>query len=132
MMVCAYELASGRITTANLGTKGRVAYNDQTEGTFIESDIDLLRDYISSGSLMAKTAPAFSFDKADIDADGIDTATISGIPPHTLVTWPDGEVTEINDGVLEFAVDLAGTYTFTIDSVAHLIKEVSIEALATA
>lgn len=79
-----------------------------------------------------KTAPSFSFNVSSIDADGIDTATITGIPSHTLVTWPDGETTEINDGVLEFAVDLAGTYTFTIDSVAHLIQEVSIEALATA
>lgn len=81
-------------------------------------------------SLAVKTGGIFVFDVPSIAANGTDTATISNIPAHTLVTWPDGEVTEINDGLLEFAVDLAGTYTFIIDAVQYTKQEVAIEALA--
>ena len=87
---------------------------------------------IETKEVLIKTPATFSFDQPTFVADGIDTATISGVPAYTLVTWPDGEVTEINDGLLEFTVDLAGIYTFTIDSVQHLKQEVTIEALATA
>lgn len=83
-----------------------------------------------SGNIHPKTATTFAFDKETISADGVDTAAISGLPAHTLVTWPDGEVTEINDGLLEFAVDLAGSYAFIIDAVQYTKQEVTIEALA--
>ena len=132
MMICAYNTLSGRITTVNYGTKGRIAFDDQSESTFVDDNIDPVAHFVSGNSLSDKATPSFAFDVVTIDADGIDTATISGIPAYTLVTWPDGETAEISDGVLEFAVDLAGTYTFTIDSVQHLKQEVTIEALATA
>ena len=128
---------SGRIHTLHTSTKAKVITASSGSSVLqVDRDIDFDSDYVDvngeADELAVKAAGALAFDVATIDADLVDTATISGIPAHTLVTWPDGEVTEINDGVLEFAVDLAGTYTFTIDSVAHLIQEVSIEALATA
>lgn len=132
MMICAYDLSTGRITTANYGTKNRVSYNRSTEGKLVGAYIDPSLHYIHNWNVIPKTARSFSFDKANIEADGDDTTAISGLPGGTLVTWPDGEITEINDGVLEFAVDLVGTHTFIIDAVAHLKQEVSIEAIATA
>ena len=67
--------------------------------------------------------------KTSILADGLDEWIVSSLPVGSVVTWPDGEVTTINDGTLEFTVDLAGTYTFKFDPFPYLEEEVSVEAI---
>lgn len=134
-MIYAEYFDSGRIHTVYSSTHSKsITPASGSSVLKVDRDIDLDADYIDvSGGfdvLSVKASPSFSFDLPSIQADGIDTATISGLPAHTLVTWPDGEVTEINDGLLEFAVDLAGSYAFIIDAVQYTKQEVTIEALA--
>lgn len=130
-MVGVYQLDSRRITSRYWGTKGGTAFDETLEGVLVAGFISFDRHYADSNGVLAeKTQPAFGFDKSSLLADGVDTATISGVPPYTIVTWPDGEVTEVNDGLIEFSVDLVGGYTFIIDSVQHTKQEITIEALA--
>lgn len=81
--------------------------------------------------LSAKTGLPLSLGKAQITADGDDTATITGVPLDVDVIWPDGMVTS-GDDTVEFAVDLPGTYAFRFRGVKYLDKEVTIEAVAAA
>ncbi len=67
--------------------------------------------------------------KSQILADGIDEWIVTGLPVGSLVTWPDGVISTIDDGSLEFTVDLPGTYTFKIDPFPYLEEEVSVEAI---
>lgn len=124
---------SGRIHTVYSSAKPK-AILPAAGSAILQADreVNLDLDYVQDDILTAKAESSFAFDVSSIVADRNDTATIEGLHAHTLVTWPDGEITEINDGLLEFAVDLAGTHTFIIDSVAFLKQEVSIEAIATA
>jgi Fe2+ transport system protein B len=55
---------------------------------------------------------------------------ISNIPAGVTVQWPDGQIDEVTDGEVRFAVDLPGTYTLTFDAVPYLEQEVTIEAVA--
>jgi hypothetical protein len=65
----------------------------------------------------------------EIVADGLDEATISGIPNGTGAEWPDGQTDIVTDGEIRFSVDLPGTYTFRFTAVPYLDQEVVIEAI---
>lgn len=92
--------------------------------------LDDLMAYVFDGAITSKTDLPISINKNQIVADGNDTATISGIPASVTVTWPDDLTEEVTDGVVEFAIDLPGTYTLTFDSVPYLKQEVTIEAVS--
>lgn len=66
---------------------------------------------------------------SQIQANGTDEWVVLNIPVGSIVTWPDGVISTINDGILQFTVDLAGTYSFVFDSFPYLLEEVSIEAV---
>jgi hypothetical protein len=87
--------------------------------------------YVLDGAIVNKEPLSLSINKTQIIADGADTATVSNIPTGTKVTWPDGLVEDVTDGLVEFAVDLAGLYTFKFTAVPYLDQEVTIEAVPT-
>jgi len=67
--------------------------------------------------------------KTRILANGLDEWIVTGLPTGTKVVWPDGVISVINDGSLQFTVDLPGKYTFRIDPFPYLEEEVSVEAV---
>lgn len=85
----------------------------------------------ASGTLYEKSAFSYPVSKTQIIADNVDTTVITGLPANTLVTWPDGQIDEVNDGEVEFGTDLIGTHTLIIDAVPYLKQEIQIEAIAT-
>jgi hypothetical protein len=87
------------------------------------------RQYISGG-LVVEKQPLNLPESIQITADGTDEAVISNIPAGVTVQWPDGQIDEVTDGEVRFAVDLPGTYTLTFDAVPYLEQEVTIEAVA--
>jgi hypothetical protein len=87
---------------------------------------------VSGPAILQKSQVNYVVSKVQIVADSIDSTVISGLLVNTIVTWPDGLETEVNDGQIEFSVDLAGTHTFIIDAVPHLKQEIQIEAIAPA
>lgn len=76
--------------------------------------IDHREVYVSEGALVPRPSP--TLDKAEILADGSDTATVAGIPTGATVTV-DGEAYTVADGVLEISTDVAGTYKIVISEV---------------
>jgi hypothetical protein len=76
-----------------------------------------------------KTEFELTLSKPQIAADGVDTVTISNIPNPTLVTWPDGFVSEVVGGEITFGVDLVGFHEFKFESIKHLTKTIQIEAV---
>lgn len=85
--------------------------------------------YVTDGQVVEKQ-PLNLPESLQITADGTDEAVISNIPAGITVQWPDGEIDEVTDGEVRFAVDLPGTYTLTFDAIPYLRQEVTIEAVA--
>lgn len=69
-----------------------------------------------------------SISKTTLLSDGVDEAVISNIPNGTFVTWPDGQVDEVTDGVVEFSTTQPDTYVLKFEHPHNLSKEVSLEA----
>jgi hypothetical protein len=90
------------------------------------------RFYIANGGAAEKQLFALTINKLQITADGTDECVITNIPTGTTIEWPDGQIGEVTDGEVRFAVDLPGTYTLKFTAVAYLDKEVTIEALPAA
>jgi len=69
-----------------------------------------------------------SISKTTLLADGVDEAVISNIPNGTLVTWPDGQVDEVSDGVVRFSTTQPSIDVLKFEGLKHLTKEVVFEA----
>lgn len=100
----------------------------------VGASVNDARHYVAFAPVrvVAKTDLGLVPDKTQINADGLDISTITGVPAGVSVTWPDGITDEVTDGLVEFAVDLPGTYTLTLRGVPYLDQEVIIEAVAAA
>lgn len=93
------------------------------------SDVSSQTHYVDNGQVVEKQ-PLNLPESLQISADGVDESVISSIPAGVTVQWPDGQIDEVTDGEVRFAVDLPGTYTLTFDAVPYLRQEVIIEAVA--
>lgn len=73
---------------------------------------------VVDGALVDRDINAASLDVTEIDADGVDTATISGIPnPSTVtVTGPIESEQTVTDGTLEVTTNTTGEYKIKISS----------------
>lgn len=123
---------SGRIDRIYGGTADEAALQ-AGPGEKITPISALLTDaeaYVVNSAVQLKQPFPLTVNKAQIIADAVDTATISGVPAGTTVTWHDGQVDEVTDGVVELATDLPDTYTLKFSAVAYLDQEVTLEAVA--
>lgn len=113
----AYDVASGEITRIGTCREDDLAL----QGTIIAPVGDFVRDsthYVSAGVVTPKTASAAIIDKTTIVADGVDTATISGLPNPSLLDVNGSEVT-VTDGTLELTTSLPGSYVIRLRNPAH-------------
>ena len=108
------------------------AENINTKGTGVNEAVLQVpgsgRDhYVLNGQLTNKTTISATWDKQLIQADGIDTATLSNLPdPVTLSI--DFVPTEIVGGVLEFTASDPGTYHIWLDVPEYFREEWEIVA----
>lgn len=131
MRYIVFDSASGRIKRIYSLSRPRTISCAPDELVMIApNEADFLTHYIDIESALVSERTQFTatFDKAQINATGEDYAALN-VPAHSVVTWPDGEVTQVDDGLIEFATDLPGVHAFKIDSVAHYKKEITIEAV---
>lgn len=70
--------------------------------------------YVVDGVITTRPEAGISLDKTAIDADGVDEATVSGIPAGSLVEV-DGEVVEVTDGTLELSSDANTVFFISIE-----------------
>lgn len=124
--------ASGRIDRIYSGTADE-ALLQPVAGEGVVAIAETLNDasaFIESGVVAPQPKQPLNLPESlQITADGIDEAVITGIPTGVTVQWPDGQVDEVTDGEVRFAVDLPGNYTLTFDAVPYLRQEVTIEAV---
>ena len=97
----------------------------------IEVALDFITDgnWYHDGVFLPRAPFDLQISKPQLIADGVDECLITDIPAGTTVEWPDGQVDEVTDGEVAFAVDLPGTYTLTFEAVPYLRQEVTIEAV---
>ena len=99
-----------------------IFYDFETLG--IVSD---LTHYVDAGEITARAALAADFDTLTITADGVDEATLSGLPDPCTV-YVDGVATEVTGGEFIFAAASWGTYVIQVNEVAYLPKRWEITA----
>lgn len=113
---------TGRIVQVGQASAALAQLNAQqyadAEYFTIKPDPDL--HYISGGNLLDR-ADLPEFDKTNITADDLDTATLSGLPTPCDVAI-DGVTETITDGVLEIISPMPATYLVEIDIVTHKPK----------
>jgi hypothetical protein len=76
---------------------------------------------------VAKTSVDFTADKTEIDADGVDEITITGLP--VCVAQYAGEIIAIDDGELILTADVPGAYSVTFSGVKYLPTVFEFEAV---
>ena len=59
-----------------------------------------------------------------VNDSGEYTITLANIPEETSVTWPDGFISQENDGTLECAVSFPDQYLFLLENVCYFPLEV--------
>lgn len=117
-----YDAATGRVL-------GVGAYDERGDGaasrTLVVGTINADTEYAPGG--VKAPRPTFdlltlALDKETILANGVDTATLSGVPVGTLAkvfkdqdTFPRA-VTTVNDGALLLRVDTAGVYRIVLSN----------------
>lgn len=79
-------------------------------------------------SIAQKTDLNVTWDKTSIENDGIDTATLSGVPVGCKFLVNNQEVI-VDDGTLEVAGDAVGTITVTVISPQYKSQTWSIEVV---
>ncbi|MDF0750278.1 hypothetical protein NLU14_08550 [Marinobacter sp. 71-i] len=121
----------GRIDRIYSGSPQEAALQPQGDEDLVPiyGEMDDATAYVADGEVLARQPFPFTVSATQIVADGGDTAAITGVPAGTSVRWPDGQVDEVTDGVVEFSVDLPGTYTLRFTAIPYLDAEVTIEAV---
>ena len=130
-----YDPASG-VFTAKVFTETEVIdHTDNHDGRkWLNGLYDMDTQFldIPSLSVVNKTTPSIIVDKTNITANGVDKATISGIPVGTIVKEPyanrNNRWMVIDDGLLEFTTNIPSYYKLVFINGYYLKMEVTIVA----
>lgn len=91
-------------------------------GNYAESYVDLAGE----PRVLDRPAMALTVSKLVIEADGVDSTLITGIPPIATVTMNDGAATAVDDGELEVSSAVAEEIEILISAFPFLRGRVSI------
>lgn len=117
-----------RITIPDYDTEGY----DLHHSLLHEGVVDAATHYFVAGAPVERPPQKTMVDVTTITANGVETATISGLPApcRVRVSGPwEGDAVEITDGVMSFAAALPGRYTLHVEAFPCLPWEVAIDAL---
>lgn len=81
----------------------------------------------TDGKIIERPILSIGIDKTDILANGVDTATISNIPPGTRLLTPYGEF-DLTSDTVAITHNVAETFTVTVQCWPYLDKEITIHA----
>lgn len=122
-----YENLTGKITKTGRCPVDMVALQAGDGRTVIEGTANDLTEYVVAGAVTPKPAMPVVIDKTEVTADGVDTATMTGLPdPCTLRV--QGENHLVEGGEAEVSFDLSGQYVVKIVAFPYLDFEVTINA----
>ena len=81
-------------------------------------EVSLSELYISAGVVTYRTPfPQLT----------VNNGVLSGIPTHTVVRWPDGELTIEHDGEIEFESNVGGDFVFQFLHPHHYLADLEVE-----
>ena len=119
-----FDLASGRIKRTGVamdaggGASAAASQAEAGEGVLVGVTANPMTQYVdtSSNSVVARPSLILSIDKTTIVADGVDTATITGIPANATFAIPSRKLSGvISDGVLEVTSNVAGAFDVIVE-----------------
>lgn len=124
--------ALGQILRTGSCPDSMVADQLQPGETAIEGTANDATQYISGGIVTNKPAIGCTIDKTTMLANGVEVATISGLPNPTqarIVGGGSNQQVTVTDGALELTFDLTGVYKVTLTAINKLPQEYSINAI---
>jgi len=123
-----YDKFTGKITRTGYCPDNdfqlQAIYNNEA---VLEGQTNDILFYVVNSIVMPKPENPSIIDKLLMLADGLDLTTISLLPNPSTVTL-DGTSYEVTDGILEFTLDVPGTYKIKIDSFPF--KDLTFEVIA--
>jgi len=126
-----YKTDTGRVVKIHIGVESGLANNVNADEGHYEGEFDAASTYFPDGEPVLRPDNPAQLDKTSIVADGVDVATLSGVPVGAVVTLSAVGVLErvtVDDGVLEITAELPGDYTVSIDTFPAKSKELSFVA----
>lgn len=128
------DRSSGRIVATGKCRTDRLRHLSTDSLRVIIGRASDVRHYIDpeSGEILERTALPLDLSAHTIEADGVATVLVTGIPAGALC-WITGPVPVApwieTTGVLRVTTNLAGAYRLAIDHPHHLVAYIDIEAL---
>ena len=123
-----YTNTTGEILRTGSVSQSDISIQAGTGETAVEASAnDLLQRHdIATDTLVNKTQQSLSATKSTITADGVDESVITCIAGSIAKIHDESYV--VDDGTLEFSVDLVGSYVITFTHTLYLDTEITIEA----
>lgn len=126
------ETATGRLretgTCASDEELAAVVYDPGTEQLLETEELfSTFGHWFDGESFQIRQHLTAAWDKQVIDADGVDTATLSGLPIPCQVSV-DGVVYDVDDGGFEFAATSPGDFHVMVDEVQYITERWMIDA----
>ena len=91
-------------------------------------------EYTNPVTLQKEQRPTLPFIKNKVNneiiADGLDVFRVEQLPVGCRIKWPNGQRNILPADWFEFKVDMAGTYTFSLEMFPYLPEEITIAAIS--
>lgn len=121
--------ANGKILRSGMTSQPLPSTPGESVVYDIGSEADDSSHYIVNDTPVPLAAQPAVLDKTSIIADGVDAATLSGLPnPSTVTLLNDYTETIVTDGTLVFTADVPGKYRLKVDAFPYLDTEFTIDA----
>lgn len=116
-----YKTQTGEIT--NIGIANPEDENQRVVpigSTMLYTDKRYNSDYyVLDSELEERTALSATWDVTEIVANGVEEATLSGLPEPCIV-YVDNNPVDVDDGVFEFSSNDVGVYIIYVDEASYL------------
>jgi len=125
-----YNAAGTILRTGNCQDE-TLAYQAYSGETVMEGTANDATQYIVAGVVTDKPVLGSAIDKTDMLANGVEVATISGLPNPTqalILGGGSNQNVTVIDGTLELTFDLAGIYKVILTAINKLPQEYLINA----
>jgi hypothetical protein len=125
MTYVVYESTTGRILKSGTCPPSMLGIKAKEGETALAGDgLDSTHyvDISADVPALTKKSEIPGFDRTVVAADGVDAATITGLPNPTFVTLSTGAGASVEDGTLALTFDTPGDYTVDLDAGIKFVR----------
>ena len=121
--------SSGMILRSGICQEDMVSYQAQSpEESVIPFMSDGSSQYVVDGDIAERPDSPVTVDKITFLGDGLDAVTLSNVPVGSVVSI-GSQVHTVDDGAVEFATYLPGSYAIKVDAFPYLPFEQVVTAV---